>query len=243
MKRVAIVGFAASRHQAPFDDPDVEIWGMNRLHAAMPDKRWNRWFQLHAVDEEHEGSELEAHLKWLRTQSFPIMIRPQDVGKYDIPTEEPYPIDDMINLFGSYFTNTVSYMLAYAITYGAEEIGVYGVDMAQDGVVDGEYAYQRPSCEYFLGCAAGAGIQIILPPGSDLLKATHLYGLEDGGVLRVKYEERFKELQARKQEMQNQLATIDSQRAQLIGAMNQMDGAMQDVQYWRRNWAQSKETT
>lgn len=53
-KTVAIVGFApTTRHLVPYDDPDVEIWGLNEayFYNFMLDKdgndRWDRWFQIH----------------------------------------------------------------------------------------------------------------------------------------------------------------------------------------------------
>jgi hypothetical protein len=42
-----------------------------------------------------------------------------------------YPIDEMEELFGPYFwTSSVAYMMALAITKGPEEIGLWGIDMA-----------------------------------------------------------------------------------------------------------------
>ncbi len=55
-KKVAIVGMATtSRHLAPFDDDEFEIWALNESYwggHVGPDKtpylkRWDRWFQLH----------------------------------------------------------------------------------------------------------------------------------------------------------------------------------------------------
>ena len=235
--KVAIVGFAHTKTEAPFDNPEYEIWGINRLHASMPDKRWDRYFQIHDLQAAHGDD--EEHLKWLRAQKIPVYLRPDDMGKFSIPGEVPFPKQDLVDAFGNYFTNTVSWLLALAISFEYKEIAVYGVDMAVDMLIDSEYAYQRPSCEYFLGVAAGLGITVSIPAGADLLKATHLYGFETGGILREKYETRTKELASRKAEIVGQLAQIDQQRGQMIATINQMDGAAQDVQYWLRNWAQS----
>ena len=234
-RRVAIVGFADSRDEAPFGDPTVELWGMNRLHAVMPDKPWDRYFQLHDILEAHEGD--EEHLSWLRAQTIPVYLRPDDIGKHQIPAEIPYPKQEIVEQFGSYFTNTVSWLIAFAIREGFEEIGIYGVDMAQDALLDSEYAYQRPSCEYFIGIAAGLGISVFIPPGSDLLRASHLYGFESGDTIRQKYEARMRELAKRKAAMQQELTGLDQHRGQLIAGINQLEGAHQDVQYWRRNWS------
>jgi len=49
-KTVAIVGMApTSCSLAPFDDPEVEIWGLNEAHAFHQwFTRWDRWFQIHS---------------------------------------------------------------------------------------------------------------------------------------------------------------------------------------------------
>jgi len=66
-------------------------------------------------------------------------------------------------------------MIAMAIFEGYQEIGVWGVDMA----VGTEYVNQRPSCEYFVGLARGAGIRVYIPPASDLCKTRFLYAFEN----------------------------------------------------------------
>lgn len=56
--------------------------------------------------------------------------------------------------------------MALAIHEGAEEIGLWGVDM-KDGE---EYAYQRPNMEYLIGLAEGNGIGVFIHPDSSLCK-------------------------------------------------------------------------
>jgi hypothetical protein len=149
----------------------------------------------------------------------------EHIDKYGIPNAVPYPRDEVVEHFGKYFTNTVSWMIAHAIIENRSKIGVYGVDMAQDS----EYGHQRPSCEYFLGWAQGLGIEIEIPEASDLLKAPFLYGLEDPGPLRKKLVRRQAELQERKQQIEGQLN-------QLSNAHQQIMGALEDTQYWLRTW-------
>jgi len=77
MKKVAIVGMATtSRHLAPFDDPEFEIWGLNESYFGGhqgPDKtpyfkRWTRWFQMHPkwdYSRAHNFNHYK-HWDWLR---------------------------------------------------------------------------------------------------------------------------------------------------------------------------------
>ena len=80
----------------------------------------------------------------------------------------------MLGKYGDYFNNTVSWVLAFAMSEGFKEIHIYGVDMATHS----EYGHQRPSCEYFIGLARGMGIKVVLPKESGLLRTKYLYGLE-----------------------------------------------------------------
>src|SRR5689334_15473635 len=45
--KVAIVGFTDHRKEAPFGDPEWEIWGLNELYRYMPVEQFTRWFELH----------------------------------------------------------------------------------------------------------------------------------------------------------------------------------------------------
>jgi hypothetical protein len=203
---------------------------MNALHKVAPDRPWTAWFQLHDI-ERHHPNDLVEHLEWLRTCDIPVYMWAEHIEKYQIPTAIPFPREAIIAHFGEYFTNTVAWMIAYAIMSQYKKIGVYGIDMAQDE----EYMHQRPSVEYFLGWAKGAGIELEVPIVSDLLKAPFLYGYnDDGGIFRTK-------LQARLQELQQRKAEMESQREQSHAIILQIIGAMEDLQYILRAWSQPNE--
>jgi len=109
---------------------------------------------------------------WTQEKNCPVYMQKH----WDlVPTSVPYPMEEMLKKYGGYFTNSVSWMIALAIQEGAEEIHVYGVDMA----VHTEYHHQRPSCEYFLGVAVGMGIKVYIPPEADLMKTRFLYGFQE----------------------------------------------------------------
>jgi len=175
-KRVCIVGFSGTRGDAPYADPDMEIWGLNDIFEVIP--RCDRLFQVHQrgeVETHTTRTEGKPHPERLRELTCPIIM-----GETwpELPNSVAYPLARVIARLGGsisdYFTNTISYMIALAIAEGYREIHVYGVDMA----VGSEYESQRPSCEYFLGLAVGRGIKVVIPPGSDLLKTRFRYGLQ-----------------------------------------------------------------
>jgi len=216
-KKVAIVGKApSSLGFAPYDDDTFEIWTLSDLVPCGQAKRYDRHFELHPVEWfEERATRGCRYLEWMQgIDDKPLYLRqPHDA----LPNGVLFPKEAVVEKFGTYFTNTVSWMIAFAIYEGFEEIHVYGVDMA----CDDEYAHQRPSCEYFLGWAAGAGIKIYLPPESDLLKSCSLYGFEaDNGEMRALWKARDKELRERIGKYEETLKKTELEYHQLIGALN-----------------------
>jgi len=236
--KIAIVGFAAGTVlKAPYQDPEVELWGINQLWKVAVDKQFDRWFELHSLYEFYHSN--PGHQEFLRNFQGPVYVREQDYAlalKWGISTAQPFPHNVILQNFRPYFTNTISWLLALAIMMHPEWLGVYGVDMAQDNVLTAEYSEQRPSCEYYLGIAEGLGIELDIPDGCDLLGSTHLYGYEDSARVIGKMGSRFVELNTSKAQMQQQLQQLDNQASQLRGTMAQMDGAMHEVEYWKKNW-------
>ena len=133
-RKVAIVGFAPStRDKAPYNDPEWEIWVLNEYFSILPQtgaSNITRWFELHQKETVLLSSRSENYMEHLKASKVPIMM----VDKYDdIPMAERYPLEDIIKeLQTDYFTNSISYMVAYAIYLKYDEIAIYGVDMAQD---------------------------------------------------------------------------------------------------------------
>jgi hypothetical protein len=239
-RKVAIVGFADSYALAPFDDPSVEIWGINELHKYLP--RWDRWFELHAREAfEIKGDrDQTAHVNWLRAQApvgdpahKPIFMRELFA---DIPAGVVYPLAHMSDRFFArfgqrpYFTSSIGFMLAMAIDEGRDEafrpnsdqavswIGLYGIDLAAAS----EYGEQRPNAEYFIGLARGLGIEVAIAVGSALLRADHVYGFESREEKEGLNGEAF--LQARIRE-------IEEQRNKVICTLNTLDGMKDECDY------------
>lgn len=109
--KVCIVGFAdGHRDHAPWDDPDMEFWGINRLWSVLPDRRFHRWFEVHDLEQFYADD--PDHQRFLKEAHIPIYVRPQDLqvaAEWGIETAVPYPRADAAAQFENYFTNTVSY--------------------------------------------------------------------------------------------------------------------------------------
>lgn len=212
-KKVAIVGKApSSRGLAPFDDPTWEIWTCSTLGVNKEVPRISRHFEIHPLDWYRKKDAMRPYYDWLTRCKMPVYLSKVDPA---IPTGVAYPLDTIVERFGSYFTNTVSWMMALAIHEHASHIHVYGVDMAADT----EYGTQRPSCEYFLGLARGIGIDIYVPPQADLLKSYRLYGFEHDDEFLAKWQTRQRELAQRHKAKQEQIDKLTREACFLEGAL------------------------
>lgn len=162
--KVAVLGLAPhSRHLCPWGT-EWEVWG---LAWDSERYRFDRAFEMH-------------DMKTLTTSKEPIY---QNLPDYldrislcrriympeaysDVPGAERYPYEAVAAVCGDYWESSIAYMVSLAITEGAEEIGIYGVNMKADE----EYAYQRPNLEYLIGLAKGRGIAVHIPDNSPLMK-------------------------------------------------------------------------
>ena len=229
--KVAIIGTApSSRNLAPFDDPDFEIWGCSpyfnidtRTFCDLP--RMTKFFELHKWDEpalveKLREAEADGYKRWLSSLECEVI------------TQEPlkgcviYPIEAVVEEFGEmfvdgnfrYFTNSIAYMIAYAILEGATEIHLYGVDMAADD----EYGAQRPSCEFILGVAAGRGIKLHIPKVSDLLKCRHLYAFEESDGFDAKVVARRAEISQRLHHAKHEMEMQGRSHAAATAALGEL---------------------
>lgn len=243
---VAIVGFTDHRAQAPLGNPEWEIWGLNELYRYMPLDKFHRWFELHPrADFERETGGDKPHLEAL--QRFPIPCYAAEAWP-GFPNVVPLPKAQVEAACGTYMTSSIAWMLGLAIAEGFSKIGLYGVDMAQDT----EYAEQRPCVEYLIGLARGRGIEVTVPPTSDILKSVAQYGYESqGGEFVRKLVERTGWLQKEHTNWQTQRASLekqmkdrtadlqgqyDTQRTQMDKNLAQIEGAIDDCRYWKRSW-------
>ena len=254
-ERVAIVGFADSWNLAPYNDDTWEIWGLNSLFEIIP--RFDRWFDIHdryifGIDGNKEvGYGLtrtgQPYMQALAGMKCPTYM----VEQYkDIPMSLRFPIELMIAEFdpkgekklfqhwkgigpedwSGYITNSISCMIAFAIMEGFKEIGLYGVDMATTAGWN-EYAFQRPSCEYYLGIAVGRGIKITLPDASDLLKNRFIYGWQD--QIENKFNKKLDSLFA---SMNGRYGAVIQQFEGARKSLDQYIGAMECTKEIRRVW-------
>lgn len=243
-EKVAIIGKApSSRGLAPYEDPSWEIWTLGDLVPLGQARRWTRHFELHPLH--WIEAQNPDYYAWLQAQAGQPIYLCHPAPEI-IPAGVPYPLDDVLRRFHPfrYFTNSVSWMIALAIAAGAATIGVWGVDMAlMGGQLDGnaEYRSQRPSCEWLLGYAMGAGIEVVVPDESDLLKSPALYGFGHfGNPMRRKWESRVDELRQKKHRQLQRLHEIEARQQETLGVIHAIDGALETCEYFEQ-WSMAED--
>jgi hypothetical protein len=202
-KRCAIMGTAESWVECPWDDPSVEIWGLNDGYSARDakgqvPKRIDQHFDLHPIDRmwfrpkdkrEFQPGEIpdgvfvrpEGHIEWLKTQAqtIPVWLQADPPEGWPVNAKK-FPHDEVKAFLrarpdqDAYIASSPVQMFALAIMQGYTEIGIYGIHLATEH----EYREQRPNFEWLLGRAQERGISIHLPASCPLLKHSHVYGYE-----------------------------------------------------------------
>lgn len=221
--KVALIGTApSSRMLAPFNDPSWKIWACSPGNMnALP--RVDIWFELHGNLLWPECvSYGEPYIEWLKKLNIPLYMQNQQY----VPNAVTFPKDEMVKEFGKdFFTSSFSWMMALAITQGAKEIALYGIDMASRD----EYILQRPGFYYFRHMATSRGIKVTAPNESDIMQSPGLYGYSEVTPMGRK-------ILAREKEIKDRLTGMKNEFARLQQNITYLEGATEDVDYWKSIW-------
>lgn len=216
-KKVAIVGFASSsRDFAPWQDAEYELWGMNQAYEHFQ-RRPDRWFELHLPDA-REDVAVPTYLADLPKLGCPVYMIDVDPS---VPLSVKYP-RERVTRSRPYFTSTAAFMVALAIAENFEEIALYGIDCT----IGGEYEYQKPCLEWWIGQAEGLGIRVVIPKTSALLKSAYVYGYEPVRKFPrvLKASEEF--LRARINEYKRQSNDLLKDLHKIEGAIEELEGIL-----------------
>lgn len=228
--KVALVGTApSSRLLAPYNDPTWQIWAcspgnMNQI------PRFDVWVEIHGnlMFPEHQ-SYGKPYIDWLKQIKQPVLILK---NHYDLPTGVVLPWWDYIkeDAFGQdFFTSSFAWMMAHAMTIGAKEIQLFGIDMASRD----EYILQRPGFYHFRREAHKRGVKISAPHESDIMQSPPLYGIADTEPFGRKVLAREAEVRGRIGAMESDL---QKQQAALAQNVTYLKGALEDLDYFKTIW-------
>lgn len=182
--KIAFVGDAlTTRHAAPFNDPEVEIWGLG--NGWMHLKRLTRFFELHTLDAVNKDSILTSYYPQpARLGAKEVVTNPSIPDQWVQPVDViPFPFEEVKAYSPQsrpYFTSSFAWMLAYAMMRfdlgPGDEVQLYGIDMDRGS----EYRGQKACFEHWMGYAMGKGVRFAIPQDCPLLSTPFLYALEDG---------------------------------------------------------------
>jgi len=247
--KLAILGSAPSSiGLAPFSDPEFKILACSPgTYSVLP--RCDAFFELHRWEPGLIGKP-GTQKPWFSPEYVAWMGQQNLVWMYDavpeIPGSRRLPVEDLEAKYGTYFfTSSIAWMMACAIEDILEErqarkaegldpvqsvIGLYGVDMSATE----EWGYQRAGCQHFCLLAADLGIQIIVPPESDLLRPSPRYGIDESEHWMIK-------LTARKAELSGRLAGAQQREQSIIREVAFLQGALDDMDYMMKTWVGERE--
>lgn len=156
---VAIIGLSPSTHPNGKPFPGWLTWGL-AWDAYAP--RYDALFEMHdRALWEKRGPDYLKRLQEL--DALPVWMQ---AHQDEVPTSQGYPFTAVLALLGrDYIGSSIAYMVAKAVLDGAARIGLWGVDLSDEGA----YGHQRPNLEYILGIAHGRGIRIEIAEPTALL--------------------------------------------------------------------------
>jgi hypothetical protein len=217
--KVALIGTApSSRMLAPFGDPSWKIWACSPGNMnVLP--RIDIWFELHGNMHWPECAAYgPQYVEWLKKQKFPIYMQNQQF----VENALTFPMIKLVREYGQYFfTSSFAWMIAFAMSSGAKEIGLYGIDMASRN----EYILQRQGFYYFLDIAAKRGITVTAPLESDIMQPPGLYGYSEV----TNYG---RKAHARQHELQTRIAQMTPERDGHTRNITYLEGALEDIDYF-----------
>ena len=189
-KELIILGMGASRRLCPFDRRDIPIWSCNTGYTQIAEMNGyvTKIFMSH---EQHTKQIGEKDGKPVYGNAYNLGVM-NNLAKHGVQIlnihrikklkMSLYPLKRIDRKFkaNGFFSNTISYMLAYAIDKstkvvngriilhdkGFEKIKIYGVDM----LTKDEYELEKGGIEYWIGYARGLGIEVEPCEGTALCK-------------------------------------------------------------------------
>lgn len=234
-KKIAIFGTTPSRMEGPWqDDSGWERWtigpGGKDVH------NWERLFEVHGVwPKDFEGYLNDLSLvqppkqivtipqpsnaatswkgairRWHETHGLP-----PDTIKGDWAAVVRYPREAVLSHFKRrmWFSSSISWCIALAITEGATEIGLWGIDLESGE----EYISQHVGCAHLLDVAEMMGIKVTLPENCGLMRDIAPYPDRYETHLALTFEKKAKFIEATLGQMMPQFEHMRTEAQRIEG--------------------------
>ena len=168
-RKVAIVGKGSYDCLAPWGAPGWELWGLNDAAVGAgwaPIKAHTRWFQLHNpayMAKHYPKGNVELDYSWPEPNGVRLYM---DRHYKRYPDSEPFPKEDVeaLSQFGRYHASSFDWMVGLAIAEEFDTIALHGCEFGMFPYTYGEPISGRPCLEFWVGLAAGRGIEIEVGP-------------------------------------------------------------------------------
>lgn len=221
------------KHQFPWINDAFEIWACSPGTYGVLE-RIDRFFELHRWESGKPwfSPEYTSFLREFRGIVYTTEIVPEIKNSTRLNREA------IVAEFGQFFlTSSLSLMMAWAIIEielerlkpehdaSQDAIGMFGVDMSASE----EYLEQRSGCHFFFMEAKRRGIQVIIPPESDILRPRPIYGVCEWSHAHIKSLARMRELEGRKQ-------NADARARQGLDESLFLSGAIDNLKYMTDTW-------
>lgn len=190
-RRVGIVGGGIDPDSLIERGKGFELWSVNNLYSQFEYVKFSRWYELHDIKEEADGTLTRRDIPSYPIRSEQTVARHLErIDELDIPVymqrewkqvrnSRIFPFEPIMDKWGKYFGCSFTWMVAQALMEGVHELGFFGVLLQGN-----EYYFQRPSLERMIGYAEGIGVKITIDETSDMLKAGYVYAIgEDYGLI------------------------------------------------------------
>ena len=153
-----------------------EIWGLNDPSREFRPDDTDRWYQLHSVEY------LEKRWPWWEYQTKKVWLEHWEMGGVtplymqrhypDLSGSVAFPKErieaELPN--GRYHCGSIDWMVAHALLEGVTHLRLYGVNLMPPA----EPFSSRPCLEYWLGVAAGRGVEVEVLYSGDIFKTFNL---------------------------------------------------------------------
>jgi hypothetical protein len=174
------------------DEPDVEIWDVNFIHAH---KDWvgtvipriDAVFNIHKYDLlKKYGYPTWRDASWARDHRRGTEIYLADKWPDErIAHAQIFPAAELREVYprGDYHCNSCDWLIAYALYCGFKEVRLHGFNLEREGLM--EQLSAAKCAEYWAGFATGKGMEVIVEKDSAMfgvyhpIKTNRVYGYDD----------------------------------------------------------------
>ena len=156
-KEVIILGCGPTHVECKYH---TEVWGVNGAYTFA--KRLDKLFM---TDEESEVNVAWYDIPKIMSLEKLICVLPIVYKRFEGLglNIELYPMKELQEKFHTtFFSNTIAYMLAYALFHDYERIWMYGIDM----MTNTSYVQEKGGVEFWMGVALGRKVEVINTVGS-----------------------------------------------------------------------------